>query len=166
MSFIALKSESKLSKIICLPWRCNSLTPGIKEKILKCLSFALRKKCPYPELFWSVFSRIRTEYGEIQSISPYSFQMLENTDQKTLGIWTLFTQYRFIISEFIMISFSLLSMLIVMLINCNLEKIDLRGASVLENLFRSTFFEIIFWNMLFSYLSFITRKIFFSCLYS
>ena len=23
------------------------------------------KKCPYSELFWSVFSRIRTEYGEI-----------------------------------------------------------------------------------------------------
>ena len=26
---------------------------------------ALRKKCPYSELFWSVFSNIRTEYGEI-----------------------------------------------------------------------------------------------------
>ena len=23
----------------------------------------LREKCPYSELFWSVFSRIRTEYG-------------------------------------------------------------------------------------------------------
>ena len=28
----------------------------------------LRKKCPYSELFWSVFSRIRIEYGEIRSI--------------------------------------------------------------------------------------------------
>ena len=27
--------------------------------------FALREKCLYSELFWSVFSRIRTEYGEI-----------------------------------------------------------------------------------------------------
>ena len=27
----------------------------------------LRKKCPYSELFWSVFSSIWTEYGEIQS---------------------------------------------------------------------------------------------------
>ena len=42
---------------------------------------ALRKKCPYSEFFWSVFSRIRTEYGEIGSISPYLVQMRENTDQ-------------------------------------------------------------------------------------
>ena len=32
--------------------------------------------------FWSVFSRIRTEYGKIWSISPYSVRMQENTDQK------------------------------------------------------------------------------------
>ena len=30
---------------------------------------------------WSVFSRIRTEYGELRSISPYSAQMRENADQ-------------------------------------------------------------------------------------
>ena len=36
----------------------------------------MRKKCPYSELFWSVFSRIRTD-----SFSPYSVQMQENTDQ-------------------------------------------------------------------------------------
>ena len=41
----------------------------------------LRKRSPYSELFWSVFSRIRTEYGAIRSISPYSVQMPENTDQ-------------------------------------------------------------------------------------
>ena len=41
----------------------------------------LRKWCPYSELFWSVFSRIRTEYGEIRTISPYSVQMWGNTDQ-------------------------------------------------------------------------------------
>ena len=41
----------------------------------------LRKKYPYSELFWSVFSRIRTENGEIRSISPYSIRMRENTDQ-------------------------------------------------------------------------------------
>ena len=44
--------------------------------------------------FWSVFSRIRTEYGEIRSIFPYSVRIRENTDQKKLGIWTLFTQRR------------------------------------------------------------------------
>ena len=32
--------------------------------------------------FWSEFSRIRTEYGEIRSISPYLVLMRENTDQK------------------------------------------------------------------------------------
>ena len=32
-------------------------------------------------LFWSVFSRIRTEYGEIRSIFPCSVQMLENADK-------------------------------------------------------------------------------------
>ena len=41
--------------------------------------------------FWSVFSRIRTEYGEIPSISPYSVRMRESTDQKLLRIWTLHT---------------------------------------------------------------------------
>ena len=32
---------------------------------------SLLKKCPYSELFWSVFSRIRTEYSQIQSMFPY-----------------------------------------------------------------------------------------------
>ena len=41
----------------------------------------LRKKCPYSEFFWSLFSRIRTEYVEIRSISPYLVRMRENTDQ-------------------------------------------------------------------------------------
>ena len=44
--------------------------------------FTLRKKCPYSELFWSVFSRIRTEYAEILNISPYSVRIWENTDRK------------------------------------------------------------------------------------
>ena len=41
----------------------------------------LRKNWPYLKLFWSVFSRIRTKYGEIRSIFPYSVRMRENTDQ-------------------------------------------------------------------------------------
>ena len=44
--------------------------------------YALRKKCPYLLFFWSVFSRIWFEYGEIRSISSYSVRMQENTDQK------------------------------------------------------------------------------------
>ena len=34
----------------------------------------MRKKCPYSEFLWYVFSRIQTEYEEIR--------MGENTDQK------------------------------------------------------------------------------------
>ena len=43
----------------------------------------LREKCPYSELFWSSFSRIQTEYGEILLIFPYSVRMRENTNQNT-----------------------------------------------------------------------------------
>ena len=32
--------------------------------------------------FWSVFSRIRNQYGEILCISPYSVRMRKNTNQK------------------------------------------------------------------------------------
>ena len=31
-----------------------------------CTGYSLQKKYPYSELFWSVFPRIRTEYGEIR----------------------------------------------------------------------------------------------------
>ena len=42
---------------------------------------SLREKCPYSELFWSVFSLNRTEYGETLCISPYSVRMRENKNQ-------------------------------------------------------------------------------------
>ena len=42
--------------------------------------------------FWSLFSRILTEYEEIQSTFPYSVRMRENSDQKKLRIWKHFTQ--------------------------------------------------------------------------
>ena len=34
--------------------------------------------------FWSVFSCIRTDYGDLRSKSPYSVQKQENADQKKL----------------------------------------------------------------------------------
>ena len=43
--------------------------------------------------FWSVYSLIRAEYGEILYISPYSVQMRVNRDQKKLSIWTLYTHW-------------------------------------------------------------------------
>ena len=44
-------------------------------------SLSQREKCPYSELFWSAFSGIWTEHGEILRIYPHSVQMRENTDQ-------------------------------------------------------------------------------------
>ena len=41
--------------------------------------------------FRSVFSCIWTKYGDLRSKSPYSVWLQENTDQKKLRIWTLFT---------------------------------------------------------------------------
>ena len=39
----------------------------------------MRKKCPYSGFFWSAFSRIRTEYGEIRRDTV---RIPENIDQK------------------------------------------------------------------------------------
>ena len=52
-----------------------------KVKITNSSRLKLSKRCSYSELFWSAFSRIRTEYAEIRSIFPYSVQMRENADQ-------------------------------------------------------------------------------------
>ena len=60
-----------------------------KEKHLPPFHNTLRKKCPYSELFWSTFSRIRTQYRQIK-LSIYSVYTeylsafspnAENTDQ-------------------------------------------------------------------------------------
>ena len=51
---------------------------GIKSARIRSYCFSLltpREKCPYSQLLWSVFSRIRAEYGEMRSISPYSLRM-------------------------------------------------------------------------------------------
>ena len=42
----------------------------------------MREKYPHSEFFWSKFPRIRTEYGEIRIIFPYSARMRENKYQK------------------------------------------------------------------------------------
>ena len=63
-----------LNGLLCFQFKWN-------EWLLDYDKITLRKKCPYSELFWSAFSCIRAEYGEIRSISPYSVQMRENADQ-------------------------------------------------------------------------------------
>ena len=42
---------------------------------------SLREKFPYSGLFWSAFSPVRTEYGEMPCISSHLVQMQENKDQ-------------------------------------------------------------------------------------
>ena len=42
------------------------------------LSYLLHEKYPYSEFFWSIFSRIWIEYGEMRNISPYTVPMREN----------------------------------------------------------------------------------------
>ena len=54
-------------------------------------STSLREKFPYSELFWSAFSLVRTEYGEVQSISPYSFWMRKNAQY----LWLLLSSCSF-----------------------------------------------------------------------
>ena len=84
-------------EIMRLDWLRNSIlskNTGIKSKgnfntlkLLKRLRVlfnfgqTLRKNYWYSELFWSVFSRIWTDYGEIRSISLYSVQMRDIADQ-------------------------------------------------------------------------------------
>ena len=46
------------------------------------VTVTLAWKSPYSEFFWSVFSHIRNEYGDLLRKSLYSVQMRENTDQK------------------------------------------------------------------------------------
>ena len=53
------------------------------------MATALHENCPNTEFFWSVFSCILTEYGDLRGKSPYSVRIQENTDHKKLRIWTL-----------------------------------------------------------------------------
>ena len=58
------------------------------------ITISLRKKCPYSEFFWPVLSHIRTEYGEMFCISPYSVRPNGGKyGSKKLRIRTLSTQY-------------------------------------------------------------------------
>ena len=50
--------------------------------------------CPYSELFWSVFSRIRTEYGEMRSMFRYSVRMRESTYQITPNTDTFYAVHQ------------------------------------------------------------------------
>ena len=79
---MSTKHESGVMTVICdvsfdffcFRWIWNS---GVQISA----RYILRKKCPWSELFWSLFSRIRTEYEEILCISPYSIRIGDDTDR-------------------------------------------------------------------------------------
>ena len=72
--FISMSQKSERKKFkpfkSNIPLYRNQSTDVYCKSTIQYLS--LREKCQYLEFFWSVFSRIRTEYGEILRISPYS----------------------------------------------------------------------------------------------
>ena len=73
--------ENLFSDIFYVVWVYTSFYLPINLKL--CTEVAQRQMCPYSELFWSAFSRIWTEYGEIRSISPYPVWKRENAVQNT-----------------------------------------------------------------------------------
>ena len=57
------------------------------------------KSVQIASFFWSVFSSNWTDHGDLLRKSPYSVQTQENTDQKKIRIWTLFTQWEALTRE-------------------------------------------------------------------
>ena len=92
--------KSKIYGILERPKESSKAVDLSKSVVLKFYiwspflpSYSLRRMCPNTELFWSVFSCNPIEYGDLLRKSSYSVWMQENTDQKKLRIWTLFTQW-------------------------------------------------------------------------
>ena len=79
--------EFRIALFIYLYYSTNLDKFGIAGKVHCVKSVQIRI------FFWSVFSHICTKFGEILRISPYSVRMRENTDQKKLRVWTVFTQW-------------------------------------------------------------------------
>ena len=55
--------------------------PLRNSELFSWCSLTRREKCPNRKIFWSVFSCIRTEYGDLTRKSPYSVRIQENTNQ-------------------------------------------------------------------------------------
>ena len=82
------------SLVICKTWNSNELIG-----VFDWNSWSKNKHCvkgvQIRSFFWSVFSRIRTEYVDFRRKSSYSVRIRENMDQKKLRIWTLFIQWSY-----------------------------------------------------------------------
>ena len=71
----------------------NKLKYQERREAMNLATLTLRKNV---EIFWSVFSLIQTEYGDLRCKSLYSIQMRENTDQKNseYGYFSFSVKYR------------------------------------------------------------------------
>ena len=91
---------------ICKSWCFTSLC--IKTLILLMI-LPLRKKCPNTKFFLVRIFLYSDWIRRLRSKSPYPVRIQENTDQKKLRIWTLFTQCSlFLIANFAQASASVL----------------------------------------------------------
>ena len=64
------------------------------------IEILLHEKSPNTEFFWSVFSRIWTEYGDLHRKYPYSVQMRKNTDQKNYLLGQFLRRFRLAYTNF------------------------------------------------------------------
>ena len=74
--------------MVFLSFQLNFQTTTLLDKF-KC---HFVKSVQIRSFVWSVFSRIQIEYGDLLRKFPYSVRIRENTDQKKLRLWILFTQ--------------------------------------------------------------------------
>ena len=90
-------------------WKAKLVPAKLIEVFISLFQITLREKCPYSGFFWSVFSCLRTEYGEMRSISPYSVRIRENTDQKNseYGHFSRSVSFSIIFQSFDIMAFDL-----------------------------------------------------------
>ena len=75
---------------MCMPETFHLLS-GFKLSSLACITYCV-KSIQIWSFFWSVFSRIRTEYRDMTDKSPYPVRTQKNVDQKKLQIQIVFAQ--------------------------------------------------------------------------
>ena len=87
-SFASNQSKGRRKYVLCKSYTFKAC--WMENFLPNSASFVLHGKCPNTESFWSVSSCIGTENGDLRSSSV---RIQENTDQKKLRIWTLFTPW-------------------------------------------------------------------------
>ena len=90
-------------------WKAKLVPAKLIQVFISLFQITLREKCPYSGFFWSVFSCLRAEYGEMRSFSPYSVRIRENTDQKNseYGHFSRSVSFSIIFQSFDIMAFDL-----------------------------------------------------------